>query len=369
MGVRTLVFGAIMLALCAGAHAAPPPPDPDASEESDARRSDAELAERVLEQGLIQAPQGAFALPTVFHFGADVKIDRKTSTPRTLSLFGVDLNHHNCRPDAGVALLDACAANVPIELMRKRGVSFVYLKASEGAGFKDRSFAHFWTRLGALPADQHLPRGAYHFLRPNKPAEVQAANFLAQLEAVGALPLSPHDLPPVLDVEALKVPDIWADTSKADLIAMIRTWGEIVKEKTGRTPLLYTGAAFLISHKIGRAELENELAGYDIWIASYMSCMSNPTCEGVVNAPETYSNILYRGDDGKAVRERAVLWQFSTRGVIDPGLSDLGYACPATQECLDVIRFERPASQFYATFPGMEPHPVAPIAPTATAAH
>jgi lysozyme len=71
------------------------------------------------------------------------------------------------------------------------GVSFAFIKATEGTGIVDRSFASHW--LGAKAAG--LLRGPYHFFRPQQDAAAQARAFLAQLTS------DPGELPPVIDVE------------------------------------------------------------------------------------------------------------------------------------------------------------------------
>lgn len=316
------------------------------------------LAEAELERRALGLPAGSFALPSVFHFKDDVIRDRTRGIDRKLNIFGLDINHYTCRSkNERLSLIEDCKANVRPETFHANGISFVYLKASEGVKFRDRTFAHFWNTFGALPAAQQVPRGAYHFLRPGSTAEAQAALFLSELEAVHALPLSKYDLPPALDVEALTASDIWAGIPTDKIVAMIKTWGDVVKARTGRTPIIYTGAAFLSAHGIGADILNNELAGYDLWIASYYTCAGPMSCEGIVNDKETYSKVLYKDADGKAIRQRTVLWQFSTRAVIDPGEYDTGYTCPAAKECLDVVRFEREPSTFFASFPNFESRP------------
>ena len=101
---------------------------------------------------------------------------------------GIDVSSHQTRVDWGRVKSD--------------GIGFAYIKATEGTGFVDPRFGAYWA--GARAAG--LPRGAYHFARPDtnsgatpatvaKDAHAEADAFLAV-----AAPKS-GDLLPVLDLE------------------------------------------------------------------------------------------------------------------------------------------------------------------------
>jgi GH25 family lysozyme M1 (1,4-beta-N-acetylmuramidase) len=74
-----------------------------------------------------------------------------------------------------------------VNLARAKGhVDFVFLKATDGkktrgAMFVDRTFAPRWRQL----ADLGIPRGAYHYARPNTSPADQAAHFIAVVQASG----------------------------------------------------------------------------------------------------------------------------------------------------------------------------------------
>jgi lysozyme len=55
----------------------------------------------------------------------------------------------------------------------KPHVHFVFLKATDGTGVVDGTFATRWQKLAQLG----IPRGAYHFARPGD-ASAQAAHFI-----------------------------------------------------------------------------------------------------------------------------------------------------------------------------------------------
>lgn len=93
---------------------------------------------------------------------------------------GVDVSHHQGKIDWN--------------LLKGTSVRFAYIKASEGATFKDSAFRANWA--GALSAG--IVPGAYHFFTLCKAGAEQAANFLAVLP----VPLEPS-LPPAVDLEFL----------------------------------------------------------------------------------------------------------------------------------------------------------------------
>lgn len=90
---------------------------------------------------------------------------------------GLDVSHHQ--------------GAVEWSSVRAAGISFAFIKASEGADHRDREFGRNWSSA------QHagVARGAYHFFTFCSPGPAQAENFIS---AVGG---SFGELPPVADVE------------------------------------------------------------------------------------------------------------------------------------------------------------------------
>ncbi len=92
---------------------------------------------------------------------------------------GCDVSHHN--------VLTQNDWNA----LRDKGVAFVYIKASEGAGFRDNCrFEH--TRRAK---EMGMEVGYYHFFRDHIPAEKQFENFKAATKGMDM------DLQPVIDYE------------------------------------------------------------------------------------------------------------------------------------------------------------------------
>jgi lysozyme len=134
------------------------------------------------------------------------------------------------------------------QAVRGDGITFAFIKASEGGDLVDPQFQRNWRasrRAGVI-------RGAYHFYRPGTSAAVQARLFLRTVH------LGEHDLPPVLDVETI------GSSTPASVRRGIRTWLRIVERETGKRPIVY------INPRVA-ARLDGELGRHALWIAHYRS--------------------------------------------------------------------------------------------------
>lgn len=135
--------------------------------------------------------------------------------------------------------------------VKASGVRAVICKATEGTTFVDAWFARNWAGIKAA----ELIRGAYHFGRPRYPASAQAEHFV---RTVG--PLSPGDLPYVLDIEVAD-----GQTSMA-VETWIAAFIRCMRELTGRTPIIYTGPGFWA------ASVKSTMFGvHPLWVAHYTS--------------------------------------------------------------------------------------------------
>jgi lysozyme len=122
--------------------------------------------------------------------------------------------------------------------VRRSGVSFALIKATEGTGHDDPWFERDWKAAAAVG----LYRGAYHYARPaDGSAAGDAGHFL---DVVGSLD-GKEDLPPVLDLEE----DGGLGTDA--LIAWVAEWTDTVAARTGRRPTIYTGPHFWADHMGG----------------------------------------------------------------------------------------------------------------------
>jgi lysozyme len=152
-------------------------------------------------------------------------------------------------PDHQVLGIDVSGyqTNVDWTQLAASGVSFAFVKATEGSALVDHRFAQHW----ADAKSYGLLRGAYHFFRPQLDAATQARLFIAQLQDRG-------ELPPVIDVETAGV--VPADQT----LAGVKTWIEFVTSSIGR-PLLYTMPGFWDT-----LPLDPWFATHaDLWIANW----------------------------------------------------------------------------------------------------
>ena len=123
------------------------------------------------------------------------------------------------------------------------GVSFAYLKATEGGDGLDAAFAANWQ--GAAQAG--IPRGAFHYFYFCRPAAEQARWFIRNV------PRSPHALPPVLDMEWTPFsptcrlrPDAAAVRAEAEIFL------NLLERHYGQRPLIYTSPDFYADTQLGR---------------------------------------------------------------------------------------------------------------------
>jgi lysozyme len=127
--------------------------------------------------------------------------------------FGVDVSHHQ--------------GEIDWEAVAGDGISFAYVKATEGGDWVDRRFAENWD--GA--ADAGLERGAYHFFSPCTDGAKQARHFLA------TVPPDPRALAPAIDLElggnCAGRPDARVVAAEVDVFV------DAVEEAWGRPILLY----------------------------------------------------------------------------------------------------------------------------------
>jgi lysozyme len=137
-----------------------------------------------------------------------------------------------------------------VEEMHVKGVrlSFVFIKASEGASRADDSFRRNWKGV----EQTHLLRGAYHFFRPVKDPNIQAKLFMSQVK------LQKGDLPPVVDVENAN------RQSTARICHNLQKFLDLLEDKYQVKPIIYSNLSFYSRHLAGK------FSRYPVWIAYYL---------------------------------------------------------------------------------------------------
>ncbi|MGN6339433.1 MAG: glycoside hydrolase family 25 protein [Ginsengibacter sp.] len=141
---------------------------------------------------------------------------------------GIDISHHNGTINWGA--------------VKTAGISFVYIKISEGVGTPDpmaKTNAETAKKLG-------FKIGYYHFCHPDmRNGGTVISDAIAETdEAMNLLKtLRTPDLPLVLDLENENMP-----LSESDFLRWIDTFINHVVNKTGIEPMIYSGKAYLDSH-------------------------------------------------------------------------------------------------------------------------
>lgn len=136
---------------------------------------------------------------------------------------------------------------------RAAGISFAWLKATEGGDHIDPGFSR-----NARPARAAGVRvGAYHFYYFCRSAADQAKWFIANV------PRHAGDLPPVLDIEWNHTsPSCQLRPSGARVRAEMRTFLDMLERHYGTRPVVYTDPAFYADNDLG------QMSGVEFWLRS-----------------------------------------------------------------------------------------------------
>lgn len=147
---------------------------------------------------------------------------------------GLDISHHQDVIDW--------------EVLAREDISFVFIKATEGGDHKDTQFKRNWESAGNIG----IVRGAYHFFTFCKTGEEQARNYIE------TVPADKNTFPPVIDLEFGG--NCSARPPKEEVLSEIADFARIVKQKYGRTPIIYA------TNQSYKSFLADEPVEYPIWI-------------------------------------------------------------------------------------------------------
>ncbi|KAJ3844056.1 glycoside hydrolase family 25 protein [Lentinula raphanica] len=141
--------------------------------------------------------------------------------PRQLSgPKGIDVSHFQ-----GTIDWSSVAAN---------GISFVFIKATEGTTFLDPNFSDNY--IGAT--DAGLIRGGYHFAHPDSSSGATQANYF--LARGGGWSADGITLPGMLDIEYNPSGDECYGLSASAMVSWIQDFSNTYESQTGRYPIIYT---------------------------------------------------------------------------------------------------------------------------------
>lgn len=161
------------------------------------------------------------------------------------------------------------------------GISFAFVKATEGGDMVDEWFARNWRAAKAAG----IARGAYHFYYFCRPAIEQARWFIRNV------PRDPAALPPVLDMEWNPFSPTCTLRPDPEIVrAEMRVFLTALERHYGKRPIIYTSIDFFDDNGLWRFK------GYPFWLRS------------VAGHP-----------DDKYARHPWVFWQYTGTGVV-PGI-------------------------------------------------
>ncbi len=156
-------------------------------------------------------------------------------SPERFPVRGIDVSHHQ--------------GAIDWERISQQNIRFAFIKATEGADFKDPLFSVNWEKAKNTP----LRVGAYHFFRAEKSGAEQAHNFIV------TVPLEAKALPPVLDVECPVAPDA---ATREKIRQNIAECLNILETHYRVKPIIYATAEAYTAY------LQKDFEDYPLWIRS-----------------------------------------------------------------------------------------------------
>ncbi len=172
-------------------------------------------------------------------FGDAKPMDFGAYPPHSYAVHGTDVSKYQTSIDWQTA--------------RQSGISFAFIKATEGGDMLDPMFRQHWANARAAG----VPRGAYHFFYFCRPAHEQAAWFIRNV------PKDRNSLPPVLDVEwNPKSPTCTLRPPAATVQREMKIFLDIVERHYGKKPIIYTPIDFFDDNNLA------SFKGYQYWLRS-----------------------------------------------------------------------------------------------------
>ena len=133
--------------------------------------------------------------------------------------------------------------------LKKQGVEFAYIKATEGSSHVDESFSSKWRDA----ADAGIIAGPYHYFSYNSSGATQAENFI---KTVGDLK---GKLIPAVDME-LTVEEVYNPPAKEDVVSGLKAFLAVLEEKYKVKPLIYSQKDYWDKY------LASDFEGYPRWV-------------------------------------------------------------------------------------------------------
>jgi GH25 family lysozyme M1 (1,4-beta-N-acetylmuramidase) len=231
--------------------------------------------------------------------------------------------------------------------MYEAGIRFVMIKASDTRDDSDALALKYLVMDHSAAQAAGIYTGFYHYaVLPDvvdeaeiiRDATAQAQKVIWRLASIGGY--TERDLPYALDLEnkCVHLSSTGACqkyASRSEVTLWATTFLALLKEKTGKTPIMYSYSSFLE----GSINRSFELVQYPLWLAHYALDPANP-----VNQPGLKSNGCYVHSWTSAnCDSQWTMWQYSSCGIAPkygvPGSRlDLNVFRGTAQDFLDLIQ-------------------------------
>ncbi len=232
--------------------------------------SDTDIADAITPQATtLPARTVTSAAPAIYpRFGDNDPHEWEDRSPRHYAIHGTDVSKYQNQ--------------INWRQKRSKGVSFTFIKATEGGDRVDDRFLHNWRAAKAAG----IPRGAYHFFYFCRPAFEQARWFIKNVQKDRTA------LPPVLDMEwNPQSPSCKFRPKPAAVRKEMSVFLKLVERHYGKKPIIYVTPDFYRDNAL------HKFKGYPFWLRSTAA----------------HPSVKYRRDDW-------LFWQYTGTGVV-PGIN------------------------------------------------
>jgi GH25 family lysozyme M1 (1,4-beta-N-acetylmuramidase) len=239
--------------------------------------------------------------------------------------------------------------------MHSAGLSFVMIKASDTRYDADRLALKYVKMDRNAAQDAGIYTGFYHYaILPNvstpaaiaKDARAQVQKVIWRLSDLGGY--NDKDLPYALDLETRCIQ--WSSSgacaknaTRSAATLWAKTFLKTLKEKTGRTPILYSSPSFLET----ALNRDKELNSYPLWIAHYAIDPAEPDAKPNVKP----GGCFVHSWTTKECSANWTMWQYTSCGIAPK------YGVPGNR--LDLNVFSGGREKFLALLTGTwQPDPM-----------
>lgn len=131
--------------------------------------------------------------------------------------------------------------NINWAAVRGSGVSFAFIKATEGGDHADPNFMTYWQQAGFA----RIPRGAYHYFYFCRSGAQQAAWFIQHV------PRERGAMPPVVDLEWTASKTCPRRPPAGEVLREAKIFKDILHQYYGQRPIIYTTVDFYRDNNLG----------------------------------------------------------------------------------------------------------------------